>query len=76
MDMTRIETNPSIMLGKPLIKGTRVTVELVLRRLSEGLSVEALIEAYPQLSKDDVYAALIYASNHIANEEIIILKAS
>lgn len=74
--MTRIETNPSIMLGKPVIRGTRVAVELILRKLSEGLSVEELVKAYPQLSKEDVYAALVYASNHIANEEIIISKAS
>lgn len=74
--MTRIETNPSIMLGKPVIRGTRVAVELILRKLSQGLSVEELVKAYPQLSKEDVYAALVYASNHIANEEIIISKAS
>ncbi|ELR69603.1 Hypothetical protein C900_04828 [Fulvivirga imtechensis AK7] len=64
------------MLGKPVIKGTRITVELILRKLSEGMNMDQLLLAYPQLSKEDIYAALIYASNIIANEEIIFPQAS
>ena len=71
-----IEIDPGIMLGKPVIKGTRITVELILRKLSEGLSIEQAIKAYPQLLKEDVYAALTFASDLIANEEVIIPKAS
>ncbi|MCG8322561.1 MAG: DUF433 domain-containing protein [Cytophagales bacterium] len=72
----RIVIDPGIMLGKPVIKGTRITVELILRKLSEGLSIEQVIKAYPQLSKEDIYAALTFASDLIANEEVIIPKAS
>ena len=72
----RIVIDPGIMLGKPVIKGTRITVELILRKLSERLSIEQAIKAYPQLLKEDVYAALTFASDLIANEEVIIPKAS
>ena len=72
----RITSNPDVMLGKPVIKGTRLTVALLLRKLSEGASVEALLQMYPQISKEDVFAALQYASEVIANEEIVVPKAS
>lgn len=72
----RINANPGVMLGKPVIKGTRLTVALLLRKLSEGASLEALLQMYPQLTKEDVYAALQYASDVIANEEMLIPKAS
>jgi len=72
----KIISDPGIMLGKPVIKGTRITVELILRKLSEGMSIEQLLQSYTHLSKDDVYAALTYASDLIANEEIIIPQAS
>ena len=73
---TTIETNPEIMGGKPVIKGTRITVEMILRRLSEGQSHEELLEGYPQLTRDDIYSCLTYASNLIANEETIFVQAS
>jgi len=72
----RVIINPDIMLGKPVIKGTRVTVELILRKLSEGMTIDQMLESYEHLSKEDVYAALNYASDLIANEEIIIPQAS
>ena len=74
--VNRIVTNPDVMLGKPVIKGTRVTVEIVLRKLSEGMTTDQLVSSYSHLSKEDVYAALTYASDLIANEEIIIPHAS
>lgn len=49
------------MLGKPIVKGTRITVELILKKLSEGMSFEDLLEAYPHLTKDDILAALSYS---------------
>ena len=58
----KIIIDPEIMLGKPVIKGTRITVELILRKLSEGQTIEQLVNSYPQLSKDDIYAALTFAS--------------
>jgi len=64
------------MLGKPVIKGTRITFELILRKLAEGETPEGIVASYPQLVIEDIYAALNHASNLIANEEIIIPKAS
>ncbi|MEK6545737.1 MAG: DUF433 domain-containing protein [Nitrospinota bacterium] len=57
----RITTDPAIMLGKPVIKGTRITVELILRKLSEGMNAEELLTAYPHLIKEDIFASLSYS---------------
>ncbi|MBC7109318.1 MAG: DUF433 domain-containing protein, partial [Methanomassiliicoccales archaeon] len=54
----RIEKNPKIMLGKHVIKGTRIPVELILRKLSEGATIEELLDAYPNLRREDIQAAL------------------
>jgi len=67
----RITTDPNIMLGKPLIKGTRITVELLLRKLSEGMTVKELLGAYPHLTKEDIFAALSYSADVISQEELI-----
>jgi uncharacterized protein (DUF433 family) len=64
----RIEINPDVMLGKPVIKGTRVPVELIVRKLGEGASIEDLLDGYPNLKKEDIQAALTYAANTLANE--------
>ena len=72
----RIISNPRVMLGKPVIKGTRLAVALLLRKLSEGASIESILQMYPQITKEDIYAALQYASDVISNEEILIPKAS
>ncbi len=72
MALERIEINPKIMLGKPTIKGTRVTVELVVRKLGEGATFEQLLDAYPSLKPDDVKAALLYAADVLAHEENVI----
>jgi uncharacterized protein (DUF433 family) len=58
----RIAVNSKVMLGKPVIRGTRIPVELILRKLGEGPTVEDLLDAYPRLTPDDVRAALTYAS--------------
>jgi uncharacterized protein (DUF433 family) len=71
----RINIDSQIMLGKPVIKGIRIPVELVLRKLSEGLSIDQLLMSYDHLTKEDVYAALTYASDLVANDEIIIPHA-
>lgn len=54
----RIEINPNIMLGKPVIRGTRIPVELVLRKLAEGATIADLLDAYPRITADDVLALL------------------
>jgi uncharacterized protein (DUF433 family) len=73
----RIELNPRVMLGKPIIRGTRIPVELILRKLSEGASEAELLDAYPRLSKADIQAAIRYAADTIAREEVVFIgKAS
>lgn len=67
----RIVSDQKIMLGKPIIKGTRITVELILKKLSEGMSFEELRQAYPQLTKEDILAVLSYSADVISREEII-----
>ncbi len=66
-----IERNPDIMLGKPIIKGTRITVEIIMRKLAEGYNVNDLLKSYPHIRKKQILAALEYAADLIANEEII-----
>jgi uncharacterized protein (DUF433 family) len=58
----RINANPDVMLGKLVIKGTRITVELILRKMSEGMTKQELLEAYPGLAGVDIYAALSYSA--------------
>ena len=72
----RIEINPNVMLGKPVIRGTRITVELILRKLSEGATVADLLDAYPRLTPDDIQAAIGYAADTLAHEETVVLERS
>lgn len=69
----RIEVNPRVMLGKPVIRGTRIPVELILRKLSEGASEAALVDAYPRLTREDIFAAMRYAADTVAHEDIVFL---
>ena len=66
-----IESNAGIMLGKPVIKGTRITVALILKKLSEGATQQQLLTAYPSLSIAAINAVLAYASDVISNETVI-----
>lgn len=70
----RIVTNPEVMVGKPVIKGTRITVDLILRLLSQGQRIEDILENYPQLKEEDIYAALHYADDLMQEERIFSLK--
>jgi uncharacterized protein (DUF433 family) len=67
----RIEINPSVMQGKPVVRDTRIPVELILRKLADGAAVEDLLDAYPRLTADDVRACLAYAADTIAHEAIL-----
>ena len=62
------------MIGKPVIRGTRITVELILRKLSEGATQSDLLDAYPRLTRADVQAAIRYAADMLAHEEIGIVS--
>lgn len=70
----RVEINPKVMLGKPVIRGTRIGVELILRKLGEGASHRELLEAYPNLTEDDIQAAITYAADALAHEETILTE--
>jgi len=70
----RIEIDPKVMIGKPVIRGTRITVELILRKLSEGATQSDLLDAYPRLTRADVQAAIRYAADILAHEEIGIVS--
>ncbi|MBF9221409.1 DUF433 domain-containing protein [Hymenobacter ruricola] len=67
----RITASHEVMLGKPVIRGTRLTVELLLRKLAEGASTADVLAMYPQLEAADVQAALEYAAAMLAKEEVI-----
>jgi len=56
-----IEINPKIMVGKPVIKGTRITVELILEKLSNGETIDQILNSYPHLNRDQILACLDYA---------------
>jgi uncharacterized protein (DUF433 family) len=71
----RVEINPKIMLGKPVIRGTRIPVELIVRKLSEGADEKSILEAYPKLTSNDVHAALRYAADSLAHEELVLSAA-
>lgn len=68
----RIEINPKVMLGKPVIRGTRIPVELILRKLSDGATEADLLDAYPRLNREDIQAALKYAADLVAHEESVL----
>lgn len=67
----RIMVDPGIMLGRPVIKGTRITVDTILKKLSEGMTIPDLLEAFPHLTKEDILAALSYSADVVAQEEMI-----
>ena len=67
----RIEINPNIMFGKPVVKGTRITVEHVLRKLAGGRTIDEILVDHPHLTPDDIYATAAFAADHLADEEII-----
>ncbi len=70
----RIEINPRVMLGKPVIRGTRIPVELILRKLSEGGFETDLLAGYPSLTRGDIRAAIRYAADTIAHEEVVFIR--
>lgn len=68
--LKRIVINSEIMLGKPVIRGTRLTVEIIIEKLAYGETVEDLKKDYPFLTEDDIRAALLYAAKRLAHEEV------
>jgi uncharacterized protein (DUF433 family) len=72
MTRERIEVDREILLGKPVIRGTRISVELILRKLSEGATKADLLDAYPRLAVEDIHAALAYAADSLACETVLL----
>jgi len=68
--LRRIVVDPKIMIGKPVIKGTRLPIEIIVEKVAYGASIDDLRRDYPFLKDDDVRAALLYAAKRIANEEV------
>jgi uncharacterized protein (DUF433 family) len=71
----RVEINPAVMQGKPVIRGTRVPVELLLRKLAEGATIADLLDSYPRLTGDDIPAALDYAADTVAHETVVTISS-
>jgi uncharacterized protein (DUF433 family) len=72
----RITLAPDVMQGKPVIRGTRITVDLILRRLAEGASEAEILDAYPHLKLEDIRAALAYAADTVSHETILFTGAA
>ena len=70
MPHQRIKSDPKVMFGKPVIRGTRITVEHILRCLAAGESIDEIIEDYPPLTIEDIRAAQAFAADHLAHEQI------
>lgn len=73
MTTERIVIDPAVMMGKPVIRGTRITVELILRKLAEGAAEADLREDYPHLTTEDIRAAVAYGAASVAHEEVVLL---
>lgn len=71
----RIELNPMVCNGRPVIKGTRIPVSVILEQVAEGEAWDAILAGYPELQKQDIQAALIYAKLALDNAEIRIVNA-
>jgi len=74
--LNRITVNQDVMLGKPIIRGLRITVEHILKSLASGISVQELLEDYPILEKEDIQAVLLYAFEKISSEKIFAIKVN
>jgi uncharacterized protein (DUF433 family) len=66
----RIVVNPKVLVGKPVIKGTRISVELILELLAERWTHEQILKSYPQLTEEDIWAVLQYAAETIKEEKV------
>ena len=67
--MSGVILDQNILAGKPIIKGTRISVEFILKLLSSGMSTENILKEYPQLKKEDILSSLEFAAKSVGNEE-------
>lgn len=71
MGHERVEIDPKVMAGKPVIRGTRIPVELILRKLGSGMEAAQIIAEHPHLTHEDIHAAQAFAADYLAEEEVI-----
>ncbi|MFZ0452555.1 MAG: DUF433 domain-containing protein [Ignavibacteriaceae bacterium] len=74
--LERITIEPDILVGKPTIRGLRISVDQIIKALASGLSAEKIIEDYPELEIEDLQAALLYASKLLESEKIYIINGT
>lgn len=72
--LSRITVNPQVMVGKPTIRGLRITVEQVLKALAGGISAEELLEDFPELQREDIQAVLLHAVELVSEEQVFEVK--
>lgn len=68
--LNRITVNPEVMVGKPTIRGLRITVEQILKALAGGVTIQDLLEDYPELEPEDIQAVLLYAAELVSEEQV------
>ncbi len=73
--LERIAIDPKVMVGKPVIRGTRLTVEYILELLAHGTAMDEILEEYPGLVKDDIYACILFASKTLQDASFIPIEA-
>jgi len=74
--LSRITIHPDVMVGKPTIRGLRITVEQILKALANDVKTDQLLDDYPELEKDDIRAALLYASQLVDEERVYAVNAN
>jgi len=74
--LQRVSVSPRVMVGKPVIRGTRIPVELIVRMLAQGISETDILREYPRLQPDDIRAALVYAAQVLSHEDVFPLAVS
>jgi len=72
--LERITVDPDILVGKPTIRGLRISVEQVLKALAAGISQDELLDDYPELEQEDIQAALLYAAKRVAEEQVFVVR--
>ena len=72
--LKRICTNPKVMVGKPVVQGTRLTVEYLLNRLAHGDTIEMILEEYDGLQREDIYACILFAAKNLENSAVFSLQ--
>ena len=70
--MDRIDINPAVCSGKPVIRGTRIMVRNILGMVAGGYSIDKVIESYPELTREDVSAALEYAARVVDEDQVLV----